>query len=513
MSVQKTFVQRNRYADSVTLMGIADRVKRSCGVELVEVQMGTPANLKVLRGLGFEFSDGTGSGDLIVAIEAKDEAALETAYGQVVDRLDHKGTVQEDGSSFSTLEEAGSEGADCDLCQISLPGEYAAAEAEKAINMGLDVFIFSDNVSLEEELHLKRLGEEKDVLVMGPDCGVGLLSGVALATGSIVGSGPVGIVAASGSGAQEVACLVEKAGSGVSSLIGTGGRDLYPQIGGISMLKGMKRLAADPATEVIVLVSKIADRAVMENVLDAADKIEDKPVIGVFLGSDEELFAAHRVIPAFSLEAAAIRAVKAATGRETDFGYDAAEIDEIVRSETAKYAEGQKYLRGIYCGGTFAEESLIHFHKSCPDAGLFCNLNTPYAKRLADPRKSVGHALVDMGSEDFTRESPHPVFDLEQRLKRLRQEVEDPEVAVVLLDFITGPGVNEDPITPFTEACAEALARRKGALTIIAAICGSENDPQDVGTRERELREAGVVVTASNYQSARLASAFLQALS
>jgi FdrA protein len=210
MSVQKTFVQRNRYADSVTLMGIADRVKRSCGVDLVEVQMGTPANLEVLRGLGFKFSDGTGSGDLIVAIEAKDEAALETAYGQVVDRLDHKGTAQEDGASFNTLEEAGSEAADCDLCLISLPGEYAAAEAEKAINMGLDVFIFSDNVSLEEELHLKRLGEEKDVLVMGPDCGVGLLGGVALATGSIVGSGPVGIVAASGSGAQEVPALSKR---------------------------------------------------------------------------------------------------------------------------------------------------------------------------------------------------------------------------------------------------------------------------------------------------------------
>ncbi|MDD4540410.1 MAG: acyl-CoA synthetase FdrA, partial [Lentisphaeria bacterium] len=305
MSCKRVVVHENRYADSVTLMGIGDRVKKLPGVQLAEVQMGTPANLEVMGGLGFTIPASAGANDLVVALAADDDATLEAALTTVMDALNHRN--QQADENVSSLDDI-----DCadgwNLCQISLPGEYAAAEAEKAIHKGMDVFIFSDNVPLADELRLKQLGEEHDVLVMGPDCGVGLLNGVALATMSIVREGPVGIVGASGSGAQEVACIVEKAGSGVSALIGTGGRDLYPQIGGLSMIKGLRRLADDPATQVIVLVSKLADRAVMDKVLTHADQIA-KPVVAIFLGSDASLFAAHRVHAAFSLEGAALKAL------------------------------------------------------------------------------------------------------------------------------------------------------------------------------------------------------------
>lgn len=508
MSVKKIMVQESRYADSVTLMGIADSVKKGGGVTLAEVQMGTPANLSVMRDLGFAVPDTAGVNDLIVAIEAEDDAALQTAQERVIDSLNRR-HVQSD-ESYNSLDEIDPVDS-WNLCQISLPGEYAAAEAEKAIRKGMDVFIFSDNVSLEEELQLKQLGEEYDVLVMGPDCGVGMLHGVALATMSMVRSGPVGIVGASGSGAQEVACIVEKAGLGISALIGTGGRDLYPQIGGLSMIKGMNRLAADPETRVIVLVSKLADRAVMDKVLSAADRIE-KPVTAIFLGSDEALFIGHRVHAAFSLEAAALKAVKLASGHVPNFGYSDAKLADIVIRETAKYGPQQKYLRGIYCGGTFAEESLIYLHKHNSESNLFCNLKTRYATQLDDHLISKGHTLIDLGSEEFTLNAPHPVFDPELRLKRFRQEAADSETAVILLDFITSPGVHENPVSPFARACTEAIRTRNGDLTIIASICGSENDPQNVKKCERELAEAGVIVTPSNHQSTKLASALMRVL-
>lgn len=422
MSIKKVIIQKNRYADSVTLMGIGDRAKKSAGVRLAEVQMGTCANLAAIRELGFEVQAAAGVNDLIVALEADDEATLKAAQDCVMDSLDRRHSSSQE--TYNSLEDIDSaEG--WNLCQISLPGEYAAAEAEKAIRKGMDVFIFSDNVSLEEELSLKQLGEEHDVLVMGPDCGVGLIDGVALATGSVVRHGPVGIVGASGSGAQEVACIVEKAGSGVSALIGTGGRDLYPQIGGLSMLKGMKRLAADPDTKVIVLVSKLADRAVMDKVLAEADKIA-KPVVAIFLGGDESLFAAHNVHAAFSLEAAALQAVELAGGQVSEFGYSDEELATIVQRESAKFGPMQKFLRGIYCGGTFAEEALIYLHRHNPESRLFCNLKTRYATQLSDHLKSEGHALIDLGSEEFTLDAPHPVFDPKLRLKRFRQEACDP---------------------------------------------------------------------------------------
>ncbi len=508
MSVKAVTIQENRYADSVTLMGILDAVKKRNGVSLAEVQMGTPANLEVMSELGFDIPASAGANDLIIAIEADDEAALKAAQEDVMNRLDRKHGA--DDESFNSVDEVDTADG-WNLCQISLPGEYAAAEAKKAINKGMDVFIFSDNVSIEEELELKQLGYEKDVLVMGPDCGVGMLDGIALATMSLVNQGPVGIVGASGSGAQEVACIVEKAGSGISALIGTGGRDLYPQIGGLSMIKGMMRLAQDPETKVIVLVSKLADRTVMDKVLTEADKIE-KPVVAIFLGGDKSLFEAHKVYGTLSLEEAALKALELCEVSCEGFSFSDEQIKEIVNREMAKYAPEQKFMRGIYCGGTFAEESLIYLKEHNPDSKLYFNMKTRYALQLDSHLKSQEHSLVDLGSEEFTIDAPHPVFDPELRLKRFRQEAADPEVAVILLDFITAPGVHEDPISPFAKACAEAIKARNGALTVIASICGSANDPQDIVKCGKELVDAGVILTGSNFQSTLLASAFMKAL-
>jgi hypothetical protein len=293
---------------------------------------------------------------------------------------------------------------------------------------------------------------------------------------------------------------------GVSNIIGTGGRDLYPQIGGITMLEGIRRMEEDPNTTVIVLVSKLADLGVMDKVLTVADGCK-KPVVALFLGSDETLFAGHRVHGTFSLEAAALKAVELAGGDISGFAYNEEELKAVVDVCMAKITPEKKYFRGLYCGGTFTEEALQYFAAHNQDVPLYSNLKNAYSTKLEDSEKSVGHAILDLGAEDFTAKAPHPVFDPGLRLKRLCQELQDPEVAVVLLDFITGPGVAYDPITAFAKECA-----KHPDIVFISNICGSLEDPQNVEEKQLLLEKSGVIVTKSNYQSTKLASALMNAL-
>lgn len=502
--MKKVVVKKNRYVDSVSLMGVSERVTAMQGIENAEAQMATCANRDVLKMLGYELPEQVSPNDLLIAITAEDEGSYAAALQMAEDIIDRKNTDSD--RHYSDISEIDMEEDAYDLCQISLPGEYVAAEAKKALEKGMDLFIFSDNVSLEEELELKQLGMSLGRLVMGPDAGVALIDGVALAAGSIIRKGPIGIVAASGSGAQEVGCIIEKCGMGVSNIIGTGGRDLYPQIGGITMLEGIRRMEADPETTVIVLVSKLADLGVMDRVLTVADNCK-KPVVALFLGSDETLFANHRVHGTFSLEAAALKAVALAGGDVSGFDYTQAELETIVSSCIAKLNPQQKYFRGLYCGGTFTEEALQYFAAHNKNVMLYSNLKNAYSTGLEDSGLSRGHTILDLGAEDFTAKAPHPVFDPGLRLKRLCQELEDPQVAVVLLDFITGPGVADDPITAFAQECA-----KHPDIIFISNICGSLEDPQNVEEKQKLLEKAGVIVTKSNYQSTRLASALMNAL-
>ncbi len=506
--MKRLIVKKNRYVDSVSLMSLGEKVKKATGVQSAEVQMGTPANLELLAELGYAVEEKITPNDLVIAITGSTDQQLESAVQLVFDLLDHKAGGEE-AESYRALDEIDLKDDPYDLVQISLPGEYAAEEAKKALEKGLDVFIFSDNVPIEQEKELKKLGEEKGLLVMGPDCGVGLIHGVALAAGSVVKKGPIGIVGASGSGSQEVACIAERCGSGVSAIIGTGGHDLYPEIGGSTMLRGMRRLAGDPDTKVIVLVSKLADLEVMDRVLTEADGL-GKPVVAVFLGSDKQLFEGHRVYGAFSLEEAALEAVRLAEGSVPIIGRTKDEIAELVKEETEKYAPDQKYFRGLYCGGTFTEESLIYFNQHNPGAVIRSNLKNKYSVALKDHLQSEGHSILDLGSEDFTCSSPHPVFDPQLRTKRFSRELEDPEVAVILLDFILGPAVHPDPVSPFIEIYNQKKKNRY--VTVIAEVCGSEEDPQNAGAQERLLQDAGIIVAASNFESTKIASALMEAL-
>jgi succinyl-CoA synthetase alpha subunit len=500
--MKTVFVVPNRYVDSVTLMGVAEKLAARAGVTGAESGMGTPANVELLSSLGYDVPQDTGRNDLMIAVDAADEDALKAAREAALAALEHRG-----GGAKRAYHDLGElEPGAYDLAQISLPGEYAAEEIKKALLLGMDVFVFSDNVPLAEERAVKELGKSLGRLVMGPDAGVGLMGGVALAAGSMVRPGAVGIVGASGSGAQEVACLVERLGEGVSEIIGTGGRDLRPEIGGITMRMGMERLNHDARTKVICLVSKLADAGVMASMLADADRL-GKPVVAVFLGGGEALFAGHRVQSAQSLQAAAERCVTLLTGVEKRLGWSDAALATLTRRLLGRIAPERRYFRGLYCGGTFTEEALILFTQTNPGVALFSNLDTKYARRLASHHQSEGNAILDMGAEDFTAEAPHPIFDPSLRLKRLERELGDPQVAVVLLDFITGPGVSQNPILPFVP-----LIAAHPEVAFITTICGAQGDPQDIAAARRAMEGAGAVVADSNYQSARLAAALMAGL-
>ena len=502
--MKKVIVLKDRYVDSVTLMSVGEKAKNLPGVEMADALMCTPSNAQMLTDMGFDLPEDIKSEDLVIVVSGESEKAVESAKNAAVELIE-RGNA---GSQvYRSLDDINLCGGGFRLAQISLPGEYAAAEARRALEKGLDVFMFSDNVSLAEERELKLLAQQKELLCMGPDCGVGLIDGVALAAGSIVKSGEIGIVGASGSGAQEIACIIEKLGYGVSAIIGTGGRDLYPEIGGITMMGGIERLSHDDKTKVILLVSKLADETVMDEVLKMAKDI-GKPVVAVFLGAGRELYEKHGIIGADNLEGAALAAVKSLGGKLEGFGFSDAEIENIVSAELEKYSPTQKYLRALYGGGTFAEEALIYFAEHNKDTVFHCNLKTKYAAKIEDSDKFAGHSIIDLGAPEFTRDTPHPVFDPAIRLKVFEKELADDSVALIALDFITGPGVHPRPADDF----ARIYARSGKNKTVIANICGSEGDPQNILNMEKVLRNAGMIVTQSNYQSARLVSAIIAGL-
>lgn len=505
--VEKFLVQKNRYVDSVTLMQVRSKAMKVKGAVVAEVQMATHANIEILKELGFDVPVSAGSNDLVCGIRAEDEVALEKINEVIESVLNHNVENDED---YATLDEINFEETGYNLVQISLPGEYAASEAQSAMEHGCDVFIFSDNVSIEEERALKEYGHAHGKLVMGPDCGVGLIDGVCLGVGSIVRKGEVGIVGASGSGSQEVACVIEKCGYGVTEIIGTGGRDLAKEIGGITMMDGIKRLENDPETKVIVLVSKLADTQVMENILNFADGME-KPIVAVFLGGNEKMYEGHKVVGVMNLEEAGIKAVEILTGKKEHLGYSDEELETIAEQEIAKLHKDQKYFRGLFCGGTFTEESLIYFSQHNAENHLYTNLSNRYAEQLEDAEISKGHTILDLGAENFTEKAPHPVFEAGLRVDRLKKELEDPNLAVVMIDFITGPAVAEDPFSELA-AVAKEVNSSDRHITFIGAICGSEEDPQNVTQMSKLLQDSGFIVTGSNYQSTKLASMMMDKL-
>jgi succinyl-CoA synthetase alpha subunit len=491
---------RNTYRDSVALMQLSARIAALAGVEQASIVMATPANVALLREAGLlEGEVAASPSDLLVVLRAGTEEAARAALAETDRGLAGAGAPARRGAAQAlaprSIEMALAAQPESNLALISTPGEYAAAEALKALRLGLHVMLFSDNVALEDEVLLKREAQARGLLVMGPDCGTAIVGGVPLGFANAVRRGAIGVIGASGTGLQQVTSLIDQAGLGVSHAFGTGGRDLKAEVGGATMLRALEELAADEATRVIVLVSKPPERAVADKVLARA-RAAGKPVIACFLGARAADIEGGGVRAAATLEEAAAMAI----GRKLE--------PAASHFEAPQLAAGQRYVRGLYSGGTFCYEATLLLSQAL--GGVRSNTPVGAAAELEDVWRSTGNTLVDLGDDEFTRGRPHPMIDQRLRNERMVREAADPEVGVILLDVVLGYGAHPDPaaeMLPAIRAARDAAQRGGRGLAFVGFVCGTERDPQGLARQVGALREAGVILAASSAQAARTAAA------
>ena len=497
------------YRDSVALMQLSSTLTAMPGVEQAAVVMGTPANLDLLREIGLltEPPDARAS-DILAVVRAHTAAAAGAALERTAAALESHSPAsggRPEAIVPQSMAMARTDLAGANLALISVPGEYAAAEARKALGLGLNVLLFSDNVPLAEEIELKTAARERGLLMMGPDCGTALIGGVPLGFANAVRRGPIGCIGASGTGLQQVTSLIDRLGLGVSHAIGTGGRDLNQAVGGLTMLAALDALARDDDTKVLVLVSKPPSAEVARKVLAAAARV-GKPVVVTFIGMDPSSIDGTNLHPAPTLEDAARTAVALARGKRPP-------ARGRLRTVPARprFAAGQRYLRGLYTGGTFCYEASALLGDLL--GRVWSNTPAHAEDALDDPWQSREHTVVDLGDDVFTRGRPHPLIDTRLRDERIVREAHDPGVAAILFDVVLGHGCPPDPAAALLPALAgarEAAARKKRRIAFVAFACGTHADPQGLARQETALRDAGVLLARSNaeaYASPRQSSA------
>jgi FdrA protein len=436
-------VERGRYLDSVALMRVSRRVAALPGVEAAALMIGTPSNKELMREAGLLSADGERAepNDLVIALRASDVgAAMEAAVAMLAEKPEQRAGLRTTSSLRRALELE----PQANLALVSVPGAFAAQEARSALERGLNVMVFSDNVSIEDEVALKRLAKERGLLVMGPDCGTALIAGAPLAFANVVPRGAIGIASASGTGLQEVSCLIARFGGGVSHGIGVGGRDLDERVGALGMLSAIDLLDADPATKTLVLISKPPSPRVAETVLARVRQSKKRTVV-CFLGASGSTLT------------------------------DAAEqaMQKKLPGDTPSPGRAKGRVKGLYCGGTLAAEAEI----------------------LLGDRGDC----VDLGDDEFTRGRPHPMIEPELRNEHIRKAIADPAIGVLLFDVVLGFGAHADP-------AGVLLDGLHGSKKIaVASVTGTDQDPQGFSRQAAKLRAAGVLVAPSNAYAARLA--------
>lgn len=499
-------VRRGAYYDSVSLMQVSKAVREAPGISAALVAMATDLNTDLLAGMGFTVDEGVGPNDMLVAIRGEDEAAIEAGRSALDAALAGLKAAGASAGGFGdappprTLGTAAARSG-ANLALISVPGANAFVDAMDAVTSGVSVVLFSDNVGVEQEIVLKDAAATADVLVMGPDCGTAVVAGVALGFANLVRAGSVGLVAASGTGAQQVMCLLDIAGVGMSHCLGVGGRDLSSAVGGRSTRQALAALAADPSTESIIVVSKPPAADVLTAIQAYAATL-GKPVHWATLGHGRPDLTA---------------AVEAALATSAD-GIPAwpqwlAETPAVASIETkAKRTNG--FLRGLFCGGTLADEAMIVASERLGPI----RSNIPLSPELAlgPDLGSDSHLVIDFGDDRLTRGRPHPMIDPSLRLERIAVEGDDPTCAVLLLDLVLGFGSHPDPADEL--AAAIAAARKAAAaggreLPVVVSLIGVENDPQGLTSCAKTLQASGASVFVSNAQATRHALSLLTSAS
>jgi|TARA_B110000881_G_scaffold96703_1_gene84959 succinyl-CoA synthetase alpha subunit len=504
------------YHDSVRLMQVSKELSNLDSVQRTFVAMGTDSNKRVLEQIGLltDAVKDAGANDLIFVVEAKSKAIGENALAKAEIVLSEGGkeTVKNNkerlpqsfGQAYKVFQDA-------NMLFVSVPGAYAGLEAAKALNVNMNVMLFSDNVSLKDELRLKKIAKQKGLLLMGPGCGTAIINGIALGFANVLNRGPVGVVGASGTGTQEFTTLLDRIGVGVSQVIGVGGRDLTDTIGGIMMKQGINMLASDPSTELIVLISKPPSINVIPKIMEEA-LASGKPVVVNFLGfKPSQKF--ENIYFTETIEDTA-EAVHSIINKSTDpfFVTKTSALLEMAYNERAKFSKNQKYIRGLFSGGSLCDEAIDIFRRYSLE--IYSNVETSKKWTLKNSQISKEHSCIDMGEEEFTKSRPHPMIDLSLRQERIEEEANDPSVAVILIDVVIGYGSHDNPASGLAETIQKAKENaidNNRYLSVVAHVCGSHNDHQGLEIQEEYLRNAGTLVLPTNAQAAKVAAAIVGA--
>jgi FdrA protein len=453
-------VRRNTYYDSITLMLASRDAESVAGVSFAAAVAATPINRRLLEDQGFDVDDALGSNDLVVAVRADGDDAAAAAARAVEQRLSGSDDSAGRGETQAprSLRSAARSDDALNVAFVSVPGRFSAYEVATALEEGLHVFCFSDGMAIDDEAALKQRAVECGLLFMGADCGTAIIDGVGFGFANAVQRGPVGIVGASGTGIQQVTCLLDGAGVGVSHAIGVGGRDLSAGVGGTMTLHALHLLAKDDDTEVIAVISKTPDAQVARRVADRVRSL-DKPVVLGFLGHSGTL--EETAISGAELCDATLSLQDAAVARTTP-----------------------GTIRGFFCGGTLCEE-----------AATIVRPHIPHAE------------FVDYGADEYTEGRAHPMIDPTLRNDRFARDADDPSVGAIVLDVVLGFGAHPDPAGELGGIVRDALQRRGGDITVVVALCGTDADPQNRSDQAGALVDAGAIVTQSAAQAARVALA------
>jgi len=468
------------YADSVTLLQVSRDVQRLDGVVAAQVAMATPLNVDVLAQMGFDVPASATPNDMVVAIRVEDDAHLPAALAGVDTAL-HEAGRRDDGPSeiapprttaAALRRRQRPEGT---LVLVSVPGPHAAVEAMDALDAGRDVMIFSDNVPLEQEVLLKKVARERGLLVMGPDCGTAVVGGLGLGFANTVSPGPVGMVAASGTGCQQLLCLLDHAGVGVSSALGVGGRDLSGDVRGLSTRTALTRLDQDPTVELIVVVSKPPADDVAAQIRAHAATLAT-PVEFALLGPGRPdlTVAAESVIRRL--------------GHEVPAWPVRGRVDP---------APGGGLLRGLFVGGTLCDEAMLIAGAAL--GPIRSNIPLQPDLALGPDLTADTHLMIDFGDDALTAGRAHPMIDPTLRLDHLGRVAADERTGVILMDVVLGHGAEPDPAT------ALAAALETVTQPVVVTMVGTELDPQGLERQVHRLEVAGAEVHVSNANATRRA--------
>lgn len=496
MTIIKVEIRSGAYYDSIILMQLQRSLSEEPGIIDAGVVMGTNANKEVLAQSGMLAleAEAAGANDLIIVVSGNDDTSAQAALDKVDELVSsrRKSGGETDYHPHSIETAAGMLPA-ANWVLVSVPGRYAAAVSRQALDLNKHVFLYSDNVTLDEEIALKQQAAQKGLLVMGPDCGTAIVNGIGLGFANKIRNGPIGVVAASGTGLQQVTVRIHQMGGGITHALGTGGRDLSEEVNASTARKGLDLMSRDPDTKVIVLVSKPPSPKVADELIKAA-RLVRKPVVVNFIGYASASRRVDNIFFATTFDETAEMAIRLVDSPE-DFG---------ATPDISKFAPGQRYLRGLFSGGTLQYEALLILENYLPV--VYSNAPLDKNNKLADSLVSKEHTVIDLGEDEFTVGRLHPMMDNALRIRRLEKEATDPEVAVILLDVVLGFGAHPDPASELAPAIASAIQTAAAAgrhLEVVTIVSGTDEDPQGMEKQIKMLQDSGARVETSNDAAAR----------